>query len=49
MKTEKIKREDIRMATRQDKQKAKARVMALILAGLMVFTAVAGVLIYLIK
>ena len=49
MKAEKIKREDIKMATRQEKQKMKARIMALVLAGLMVFTAVAGVLIYFIK
>ena len=37
------------MATRQEKQKTKARIMALILAGLMVFSAVAGVIIYLVK
>ena len=49
MKVKKRNREDIRMATRQDKQRAKARVMALILAGLMVFSVVAGVLIYFIR
>ena len=37
------------MATRQDKQKAKARIMALVLTGLMVFSVVAGVLIYFVK
>ena len=49
MKTEKIKREDIEMGTRQEKQNTQARIMALILAGLMVFSAVAGVIIYLVR
>ena len=37
------------MGTRQEKQNTKARIMALILAGLMVFSAVAGVIIYLVR
>ena len=43
MKVEKIKREDIKMANNQ-KNNNGAKIMALVLAGLMVFSAVAGAL-----
>ena len=44
MRVEKIKREDIKMANNQKKNNNGAKIMALVLAGLMVFSAVAGAL-----
>ena len=46
----KLKCEDIKMESKRQKRKeARARLMATILVGLMIFSVVAGVLIYFVK